>query len=126
MLMGVIGHLQNDSKNMSGPPRIRVFIESEKLSHLYQGLDSTVKTVLTCKSVACFLGHITQAGPPVFCIFFPDITPHHSAPCRPGCQLNLRLTSSTVTLFIPSCDISKAVKVFMGVQMRDSQSKLNL
>lgn len=63
--MGVIGHLQNDSKNMSCSQRIFI----EKLSHLYHRPDSTIKTVLTCKSATRFQGLITKAGPPVFVFF---------------------------------------------------------
>lgn len=65
---------------------------------------------------SCFLPSLTSHPPPS-----PPI-----ALCCLGCQLNLSLILSAVTLFIPNSGISKAVKVFMGVQMRDSQSKVNL
>lgn len=63
---------------------------------------------------SCFLPSLTSRPPPPIAL------------CCLSCQLNLSLILSAVTLFIPNSGISKAVKVFMGVQMRDSQSKVNL
>lgn len=63
---------------------------------------------------------------PVASFLFWHYTSFLIALCCLSCQLNLSLILSAVTLFIPNSGISKAVKVFMGVQMRDSQSKVNL
>lgn len=63
---------------------------------------------------------------PPFAFLTPPLVSHLPAPCCPSCQLNLRLILSAVTLFIPNSSITRAVKVFMGVRMQDSQSKANL